>query len=457
MTWNNIKTPFKLLVVAAIVAFSLWQMLPIQTKIHLGLDLQGGSRLLLQLTPAAGSEKMSAGQLQEQTRQVIDRRINGLGVTEPDITKVGSTRLLVELPNIKNPDEAEKVIKQVAVLDYKIVPIDVMQQAENDLTILKSPSATAKQKAAAEKYVAQTAYKLSGPVVYSGKDLKGAQASFAQSGNTPIVLFQTKDAAAFGKMTTANIGKQLGIFLDKRYVSAPTINGAIFGSGEITGQFTQQQTVLLANELNAGALPANVSIIEKESVGATLGSLDLKQSLIASIIGLIVVMLFMIVAYRLPGFLAVIALCIYVLMMFGLIALSQASLTLPGIAGFVLSIGMAVDANVLIFERIKEELWHGKSMRASVRVGFTRAFTAVFDSHFTTIVGAGVLFMLGTGTVKGFAFTLFWGTVFSLVTAVFITRLFVDVLVDNDLAVKPELYGVKSEDVGIFAKTGAGA
>jgi len=118
---------------------------------------------------------------------------------------------------------------------------------------------------------------------------------------------------------------------------------------------------------------------------------------------------------------------------------------------------MAVDANVLIFERIKEELWHGKSMRASVRVGFTRAFTAVFDSHFTTIVGAGVLFMLGTGTVKGFAFTLFWGTVFSLVTAVFITRLFVDVLVDNDLAVKPELYGVKSEDVGVFVKTGAGA
>jgi preprotein translocase subunit SecD len=163
----------------------------------------------------------------------------------------------------------------------------------------------------------------------------------------------------------------------------------------------------------------------------------------------------MIVMYRLPGFLADVALMIYVLMMLGLLSISSATLTLPGIAGFVLSIGMAVDANVLIFERIKEELWNGKSLRAAVKLGFSRAFSAVFDSHFTTIVGAGVLFMLGTGTVKGFAFTLFWGTVFSLVTAVFITRFFVDALVDNNIATSPELYGVKSEDVGVFARAGA--
>jgi preprotein translocase subunit SecD len=160
--------------------------------------------------------------------------------------------------------------------------------------------------------------------------------------------------------------------------------------------------------------------------------------------------------YRLPGFLADVALLIYVAMMLGLLAAAHATLTLPGIAGFVLSIGMAVDANVLIFERIKEELWAGKSFRAAVRIGFSRAFTAVFDSHFTTIVGAGVLFELGTGTVKGFAYTLFWGTVFSLITAVFITRFFVDVLVENDIATNPTLYGVKPEEVGIFAKS-AGA
>src|SRR5579862_6775894 len=159
-------------------------------------------------------------------------------------------------------------------------------------------------------------------------------------------------------------------------------------------------------------------------------------------LGLGLVLVFMIAWYRLPGLLADVALVIYVLMMLGLLASSKAVLTLPGIAGFVLSIGMAVDANVLIFERLKEELWAGKTLRAAVRTGFARAFSSVFDSHFTTIVGAGVLFMLGTGTVKGFAFTLFWGTVVSLVTAVFITRFFVDVLVDNDVLTAPQLYGV---------------
>jgi preprotein translocase subunit SecD len=256
-------------------------------------------------------------------------------------------------------------------------------------------------------------------------------------------------------MTSANISKLLAIFLDRRYVSAATIQSAIYGQGQITGSFTEDQTATLANELNAGALPAAISIIEKESIGPTLGKVDLVQSLRAAMLGLGLVLLFMMIVYRLPGFLADVALAVYVIIMLGILAVSHATLTLPGIAGFVLSIGMAVDANVLIFERIKEELWAGKTMRSSVRVGFSRAFSAVFDSHFTTIVGAGVLFMLGSGTVKGFAFTLFWGTVVSLVTAVFITRFFVDVLVDNDLLTSPELYGVKTDDVGVFAKTGA--
>jgi len=182
----------------------------------------------------------------------------------------------------------------------------------------------------------------------------------------------------------------------------------------------------------------------------------LVQSLYASMLGLGLVLLFMIFVYRLPGLLADVALAIYVVLMMAILALAHATLTLPGIAGFVLSIGMAVDANVLIFERIKEELWNGKTMRASVRVGFQRAFSAVFDSHFTTIVGAGVLFMLGTGTVKGFAFTLFWGTVVSLITAVFITRFFVDTLVDNNILTTPELYGVKRSDLGIFSPAKAG-
>ena len=458
MSWNTLKPFVKALVIAGVVAYSLWACLPIDQKIHLGLDLQGGSRLLLQLSPTADVKTITP-EVQAETRQVIDQRINSLGVTEPEISNVGSTRILVELPNVKNPDQAEELLKQVAVLTYKIMPPDVNAKAEAALQIVNNPKApgiTAKQRAAAQAYVEKGAYDASGPVVYTGKELKGAQASYDQSGN-PDITFQTKDPSKFGKMTTANLGKLLAIFLDERYVSAATIQGAIFDNGEITGQFTQDQTTTLANELNAGALPASISIIEKESIGPTLGKIDLVQSLKASMLGLGLVLLFMIVVYRLPGLLADLALAIYVVVMLGILAVSHATLTLPSIAGFVLSIGMAVDANVLIFERIKEELWNGKTMRASVRVGFSRAFSAVFDSHFTTIVGAGVLFMLGTGTVKGFAFTLFWGTVVSLVTAVFITRFFVDVLVDNNVLSSPELYGVKNDDVGIFAKAGAQA
>ena len=457
MSWNTLKTPIKALVIIAIVAYSIWSSLPLDQKIHLGLDLQGGSRLLLQLSPTADVKQITP-EVQAQTRQVIDQRINSLGVTEPQISNVGSDRILVEIPNLKNPDQAEQLLKQVAVLEYKIMPPDVQQKAEASLNIVNAPAntpgITPKQRAEAKAYVEHGAYNSSGDVVYTGKELKSAQASYDQ-GNAPDIVFQTKNPAKFGKMTSANVGKLLAIFLDKRYVSAATIQSPIFDNGQITGQFTQEQTATLANELNAGALPASISIIEKESIGPTLGKLDLDQSLKASMAGLGVVLLFMILVYRLPGFLADVALVIYVMIMLAILSISHATLTLPGIAGFVLSIGMAVDANVLIFERIKEELWNGKTMRSAVRVGFSRAFSAVFDSHFTTIVGAGVLYMLGTGTVKGFAFTLFWGTVISLFTAVFITRFFVDVLVENDILTTPELYGVRKNDIGVFAKAGA--
>ena len=458
MSWNFLRPLAKALVIAGVVAYSLWACLPIDQKIHLGLDLQGGSRLLLQLSPTSDVKSITP-EIQAQTHQVIEQRIDSLGVTEPQISNVGSDRLLVEIPNLKNPDQAEQLIKQVAVLEYKIMPQDVEAKAEQALQIVnnpKLPGVSAKARAEAQAYVQQGAYAASGDVVYTGKELQSATAGYDQS-NNPDIQFVTKNPSKFYKMSSENLGKLLAIFLDHRYVSAATIQGAISSNGQITGSFTQEQTVTLANELNAGALPASISIIEKESIGPTLGKIDLIQSLKASMLGLGLVLLFMIVVYRLPGLLADFALVIYVIVMLGILALSHATLTLPGIAGFVLSIGMAVDANVLIFERIKEELWNGKTMRASVRVGFARAFSAVFDSHFTTIVGAGVLFMLGTGTVKGFAFTLFWGTVVSLVTAVFITRFFVDVLVDNDILTAPELYGVKSDDVGIFAKQGATA
>jgi preprotein translocase subunit SecD len=450
MSWNKYKNPIKALVVMAILALSLWSTWPIQKKINLGLDLRGGVHLLLELRPN-DLVKAITPEIQADEIQIIDKRINGLGVTEPQIAPVQSNRISVDLPAIKNPDEARAAIEQVAVLTYKIVPPQVNNEALAAQAACPTGTTTNKKLQKACDFLNHGAYDASGPIVYTGKELKSAQPAFDQAGN-PNIQFTTKDPKKFYDLTSKNIGKYLGMFLDKRYLSAPVIQSPISDNGQITGTFTQDETTELANNLNAGALPVKPDIIENETIGPTLGAIDLVMSLRAAMLGLGLVLLFMIFVYRLPGFLADVALLIYVAMMLGLLAAAHATLTLPGIAGFVLSIGMAVDANVLIFERIKEELWAGKSFRAAVRVGFSRAFTAVWDSHFTTIVGAGVLFEFGTGTVKGFAYTLFWGTVFSLITAVFITRFFVDVLVENDIATKPELYGVKTEEVGIFSK-----
>jgi preprotein translocase subunit SecD len=423
--WQRLQPWFKALFVLAIVGLSLYLVLPIQQKIKLGLDLQGGVRVLLQLNTSPEVPKITP-QIQGEVEQVIQTRINGVGVAEPVITTIGSDRLLVELPGVKNPDDVLRQLKEVAKLDFKIIPDPVNARADRDKKYAFDPNG---------------AYKDSGPIVYSGADLKGAQSAPRQIGTGWQIDFQTKDPAKFGALTQANLGKWLGIFLDKQLVSSAVIQGVITSDGQITGNFSQEETIRIANELNAGALPVAVTIIENDTVGPTLGALDLTKSLYASMVGLGLVLIFMLVVYRLPGVLADLALIVYVLMLLALLAGVHAVLTLPGIAGFVLSIGMAVDANVLIFERLKEELWAGKTLRSSVSVGFKRAFTAVFDSHFTTIVGAGVLYLLGTGTVKGFAYTLFWGTAFSLFTATFVTRFFVDTIVDNDLAKNQKLYG----------------
>jgi preprotein translocase subunit SecD len=420
--WNKLKRPLQAVLLLAIVGLCVWSITPIQQKIHLGLDLQGGVSVVLELEPT-DSVKTITSDIQNQVEQVIQNRVNGLGVSEPVITKEGTNRLLIELPAAKNPDEVERELKEAAVLDFKIVPPQVSQRARTD-----------------PKYAANGAFKDSGPVVYSGADLKGAQAAFGQGGE-PQIDFQTKDGKRFGDLTTKNLGKILGIFLDGKWVSDATIEGVITTDGMIHGAFTEDDVARIANELNAGALPVPTQIIEKEEVGPILGQADLQKSLVAAAIGLALVLVFMAVVYRVPGVLADIALIVYVVALLALLASAKAVLTLPGIAGFVLSIGMAVDANVLIFERMKEELWAGKSLRSAVKIGFQRAFSSVFDSHFTTIVGAGVLFLLGTGTVKGFAYTLFWGTAFSLITAVFITRFLMDVIVENDLVKNQKAYG----------------
>lgn len=422
--WNKLKRPLQAVLLLAVVGLCLWAVLPIQQKIHLGLDLQGGVRVLLELQPT-DTVKTITPDVQGQVEQVIETRVNGMGVSEPVITRVGSNRLLVEAPGEKDPALFERTLEEAAVLDFKIIPPQVDARIQKDKAYANDPNG---------------AYKDSGAIVYSGADLKGAEAAFGQAGE-PQINFQTKDPKKFGDLTQKYMGQLLGIFLDKKFVSAATIEGVITDSGLIHGSFTEDDVTRIANELNAGALPVPLVIIEKDEVGPTLGQEDLQKSLLAAAIGLLLVLVFMGVVYRLPGVLADIALVVYVLALLALLSVAHAVLTLPGIAGFVLSIGMAVDANVLIFERIKEELWAGKSLRSATKIGFQRAFSSVFDSHFTTIVGAGVLFLLGTGTVKGFAYTLFWGTAFSLVTAVVITRFFMDVIVENDLVTNHKAYG----------------
>jgi preprotein translocase subunit SecD len=422
--WNKLKRPLQAVLLLALVGLCIWAIVPVKQKIHLGLDLQGGARILLQLQTSPEVPKITSD-IQNQVELVIQNRVNNTGVSEPVITRVGTDRLLVEVPAIKNADELERLLKQAAVLEFKIMPPQVEQRATSDPKYAKDPNG---------------AYKDSGPVVYSGAELKSASPGFGPGGQ-PEVDFQTKNPQKFAKLTRDNMGKLLAIFLDKQFVSAATIEGVISDSGMIHGSFTEDQVTTLANELNAGALPVPTTIIEKDDVGPILGAEDLHKSLIASIVGLALVLVFMAAYYRVPGILADLALVVYVLMLLGLLSVAHAVLTLPGIAGFVLSIGMAVDANVLIFERLKEELWAGKSLRAAVRIGFQRAFSSVFDSHFTTIVGAGVLYLLGTGTVKGFAYTLFWGTIFSLFTAVVVTRFLVDLVVENDVVTSKSAYG----------------
>ena len=422
--WNKLKRPVQAALLLAVVGLCIWAIVPIQQKIHLGLDLQGGARVLLELQPTKEVPTIRPD-IQNQVETVVQNRVNGLGVSEPVISKVGNNRLLVELPAVKNADEAERLLKETAVLEFKIIPPQVSERAHADKKYGDDPNG---------------AYKDAGPVVYSGAELKSAQPGYGQAGQ-PQVNFQTKDSAKFGKLTQQNLGKLLGIFLDKKFVSDATIQGIITSDGQISGSFTDDDVSLLANELNAGALPVPTTIVEKDDVGPILGHDDLTKSLYASIVGLGLVLIFMAVVYRLPGILADVALVVYVLALLALLSAAHAVLTLPGIAGFVLSIGMAVDANVLIFERLKEELWAGKSLRAAVKIGFRRAFTSVFDSHVTTIVGAGVLFILGTGTVKGFAYTLFWGTVFSLFTAVFVTRFLMDTIVERNVVSDHKAYG----------------
>jgi len=426
MFWYRWKHPIKFAIIIGLCVLCWFAFSPLSDKVHLGLDLQGGLRALVELEPTKQFPDINAD-IQAEELQVLQNRLGGLGVSELTFEKVGVNRINIEMPGLKDPEQAIKLLSTAALLEMYPLTQDQVTKALNDPKFDPYKAATSKGQS---------------PII-TGTDIQHATVGSDAGGAVNVTFNLTGDGSKkFYAWTKANIGKPLPIFLDHKMIDWPIIEGAIANNGEIHGGgMTQDSAVLLATELNAGALKVPVTLIETESVGPTLGAIDLQKSLVASLVGLGVVLLFMLVVYRVPGFLADVALVVYCFLMLGYVTAFGVVLTLPGIAGFVLSIGMAVDANVLIFERLKEELWAGRTTRAAVGVGFRRAFTTVFDSHVTTILGAAVLYWLGTGTVKGFALTLLVGTVFSLLTAVNVTRTFVDAVVDNDVVTSAPAFG----------------
>lgn len=401
---------FSVIVIAAVVAYVTffginagnYSISPVQKHIRLGLDLRGGVYVLEE---AQGNVTQDAI---NKAIAVIRNRVDALGVTQPVIAQQGSNRIRVELPGMNDPDRAIQVIGKTAQL--KFVGPD-------------------------------------GKVILTGANVKDSKAVYAQTQTSVqqpevTLVLDAEGTKKFAEATQKFLGQPIAILLDDKVISAPRVNDVITtGNAVITGLKDFQEASELATLIRAGSLPVTLKPIAYSSVGATLGPSALNASVEAGIYGTLLVMLFMIAFYRLPGFVADLALLIYILINFIIYALFNITLDLPGIAGFLLSIGMAVDTNILIFERFKEELWSGKSIRPALDAGFVKAFRAVFDANITTIIGAIILFYLGSGNVKGFALTLIIGVTSSLFTAITVTRFLLHALLDMDLSKNIKVYG----------------
>lgn len=385
--WKNL--PWRLIITIALVGLSILAIVPPAQKIRLGLDLKGGSHIVLECidTPEAPLDEDSVKRVVE----VVRNRIDQLGVTEPVILRQGERRVLVQLPGETDPQRAVELIGKTALLEFK------------DET---------------------------GKTLLTGATLKNAQVQYDRFGRPTVsISFNEEGAKLFGQATTANVGKPIGIYLDGNLISNPVVQEPILkGDAQITGRFTLDEAQNLAILLRAGALPVKVEVIEQRSVGPSLGRDSIRLGIRAAIIGLILVFIFMLLYYGWMGLLADVALVCYALFTFALMAALQATLTLPGIGAFILSVGMAVDANVLIFERIKEEYRSGKTWRAAIQAGFDKAFKTILDSNITTLIAAVLLFFIGTGSIKGFGVILSLGILCSMFTGIWVTRALVDLL-----------------------------
>ena len=380
----------------------------------------GGGLIRLSVPQAAITERIR--QSVEQSIQIVERRINELGTVEPLIQRQGVDRILVQVPGLQDPTRLKELLGKTAKLDFRMVDSTISpDQAQGgrlppDDEILMSASSP------------KVPYVIKKQVLVSGADLTDAQPGFDQRTGEPIVSFRfnTSGARKFAQATLENVGQPFAIVLDNELISAPVIREPITGgSGQISGSFTVQGANDLAILLRAGALPAPLTIIEERTVGPGLGQDSIAAGEMASYIGSALVIVFMSLTYRLFGFFANVAVAVNVAMIFGVLSLLNATLTLPGIAGIVLTVGIAVDSNVLIYERIREELRAGRSAINAIDAGFKRALATILDSNITTFIAAAVLFYIGTGPVRGFAVTLGIGIITTVFTAFTVTRLIV--------------------------------
>ncbi len=389
-----------IIVALAFLVYFTYQ--PIKENLKLGLDLQGGLHVVLQAEEKPGQE-ISADTIQKAIG-VLEKRVNAFGVSEPIIYPQGNNRIVIELAGVEDPEKAVDIIKNTAQLEF---------------------------------------WDQTGKVLVTGENLKDAQAQVESGGQgaTVSLEFDKKGTKLFAEATAANVGKPIAIVLDGKVISAPNVDEPIpGGQAQIRGNFTAKEAQDLAVLLRSGALPVSFSIMEKRTVGPTLGSDSLDMSVKAALAGLLAILIFMLGYYRLPGFIADVSMVLYSVLVLGTMAMLGSVLTLPGIAGFILSIGMAVDANIIIYEHIKEELRFGKTIKAAIEAGFARAFWTIFDSNLTTLISAVVLIWFGTGPIKGFAVTLSIGIIATMLVALTFTRY---LLVQfTDITKNNKLYGV---------------
>ncbi|MFH5182263.1 protein translocase subunit SecD [Paenibacillus sp. TAB 01] len=378
-------------------------------NIKLGLDLKGGFEILYVAEPIEAGKQVTQDALKETARS-LEKRADSLGVAEPEVTTEGTNRIRVRLADVKNEEEVRKSMKEPAELTFR------------------GPDGTKE---------------MIGSDFVEG----AAKVGFDQSNRAQINI-KVKDAEKFKKVTEKLVGKPLAIYLDERQLSAPIVQSVLSdGNATISGNYTYEEAKELADTINLGALPLKLTEKYTQVVGASLGQLSLHQTVEAGLIGAILILIFMVAFYRLPGLVAAFTLITYIWLLLGAFWLMKATLTLPGIAAFVLGIGMAVDANIITYERIKEEIRSGKSLLSSLKSGSKHSFRTIMDANITNLISAAVLYYVGNGAIRGFALTTIMSIILSILTNVFFSRLLIHLLIKSNKFNKPSLYGVKEAEI----------